>query len=84
MEPVELRPAFQWTCPECGTDQFEAAIVVELSREEESELHHELGIEPGEGNWASMPDTVECRQCEREYPTLHFGDEETDEDLPGI
>lgn len=84
MEPVELRPAFQWTCPECGTDQFEAAVVVEMSREEQSEMQMDYGETFRNGDWVMAPETVECRNCEREYPTMHFNDEETDEDLPGV
>ncbi len=45
---VELVPAFVWTCPECGVDKFERAILVELSAEEIEELQQEEDGEPEE------------------------------------
>lgn len=76
-EPVELRPAYAWTCPECGRDNFEAAIVWEGSEEEEAELRDEHGIEEtATGDWVRGPERVECPHCEADFATHHFGEQE--------
>ena len=70
---VELVPASVWTCPECGTDQFERAIVTEVSEEEAAELRSELGVQPWvEGTFLMNPETVTCQNCGREYQTQDF------------
>lgn len=42
-ERVEMRPAYNWTCPECGRDNFQRSILAEASEEE----LREHGVEPG-------------------------------------
>lgn len=76
MPKVELRPAYSWTCPHCGVDQFERSIVAEFSPEEEQEMWDEIGVEPGQGDWITMPETVTCQQCDRDYKTLHFNEDD--------
>lgn len=77
MNKVELLPAFIWTCENCGTDQFERAIVCEFSKEELAELKNEYGIEEGdEGHFLEGPKTVICEFCEEEFETESFESEQ--------
>lgn len=73
-EKVEMRCAYEWTCPDCGRDNFERAMVMELSEEDRVEMEEEHGIEPGAtGDWVSRPDEVTCPHCGGEFETEDFG-----------
>lgn len=73
---VELVPAFVWTCPECGVDKFERAILVELSEEEIEELQQEEDGEPEEaGSFLTSPQSVTCDKCKRTFATVEFYEE---------
>lgn len=73
MNSVELRPAYEWTCDECGVDQFEHGIVAELSKEERDELAEDHGIEhPMTGDWMIAPEEVICKWCGTTYKTQHW------------
>ena len=74
MESVELRPAYEWTCPDCGQDNFVRCVVSEMSPEEEAELRESSGIEAeASGSFVAMPDMVQCRHCDEEFESQHFG-----------
>lgn len=76
-EPVELRPAYQWTCPLCGLDHYAPGIVVEKSDEEIQEMRLEHGVDPDDfGDFMMMPSEVQCGHCNQWFPTLHFRPEE--------
>jgi hypothetical protein len=69
-ENVELFQAFVWTCPECGIDQFERSIHVELSAEEMQELREDHGVEAwAPGQFVTAPHEVKCKHCEALFPT---------------
>lgn len=75
-QSVELVPAFVWTCPKCGVDKFERAILVELSAEEMEELQEEQGVEPEEtGSFLTSPQKVTCDKCKQTFPTVEFYEE---------
>lgn len=74
---IELRPAYLWTCEECGRDNFCRGIVAELSEEEIALLREEHGIEDHEtGDWMRGPDRVTCLWCGATFETLAFGEED--------
>lgn len=74
-ETVELRPAYAWTCPECGRDNFCNGIVWEGSAEEIEELRRDHGIEEHEtGDWMIPPYKVHCVHCGLSSRTRHFHD----------
>lgn len=76
---VELRPAFEWTCPECWRDHFERAIRHECSPEELAELRDEHGIQPWfEGEWLKAPESVACEHCQMSFEVLGFHSDEED------
>lgn len=73
MKKVELLPAFLWLCDNCGTDQFERAIVCEFSKEELQELKEEWGIKESDtGHFLEGPKTVTCEFCQEEFETESF------------
>jgi len=65
---VELRTAFEWTCLDCGTSQFERAQLLDSTIEEHAEIRSELfteeEIEAGlDLNIVAAPEEVSCSQC---------------------
>lgn len=67
---VELRPAFAWTCEECGRDQFASTIVAELSDEDKAALKAQFGADPFEdGYFLTNPDEVTCPDCGATFKT---------------
>jgi ribosomal protein S27E len=77
MRKIELRPAFVFTCDDCGTDQFEHAIVPEFSEEELQELLLEHGIDENEtGLFLESPKTVKCDVCGAEFTTEDYDSEQ--------
>lgn len=63
---VELRCAYEWTCDECGKDNFARAISVALTPEDVEMMIAEYGVEPEEcqnGSWLTRPDEVVCAYC---------------------
>ena len=74
---VELIPALLWICPECGAENFERTIVAELSDEQLKEMRDEHGIEPWEeGHFLTNPEHVNCKDCQKEFGTINYGDDE--------
>ncbi len=72
---VELRPAYSWDCPECGSENFARAIVPEMTEELRESLLDENGIESWEeGDFLLMPEGVKCGKCGLTFSTLHFKD----------
>lgn len=83
MDKVELRPAWQWVCPECGELNFEEAITAEQTPEEMERLRQ--AVESGgnefvdSGLWMTQPDEVECVSCDKEFEV----EGPTEEEEPG-
>jgi len=72
-EKVEMRAAYEWTCPNCGRDNFERAVVAEFSQEERAEMVADHGIEEFDtGDFVSRPDEVTCQHCDSEFETEDF------------
>lgn len=72
---VELIPAFFWICPECGVDNFERAVIIELTHQERKEIaeNNDIDEEVENGDIMSYPEEVECSFCQTEYETEEFG-----------
>ncbi len=76
MQKIELHTAWQWDCPECGVENLERAVTVEMSQEDREEMMEEHGLEPGvTGDWTTQPDEVTCKSCNREFETINPNDE---------
>lgn len=73
-EKVELLPAFLWTCPACGLDNFERTVVVEFSPEEMQELRRLHGIKNWrQGDFLTSPKDVTCFSCKADFEAEDFG-----------
>jgi hypothetical protein len=90
MEKVELNPAYVWTCPYCGEDNWQRAIIREVAREDDLALYEELGIDPDSSDIrirsAIEPTTVHCNHCEGVYEAVNLwsvGEEDIEEDDDG-
>lgn len=86
MEKVELHDGYFFTCPECGRDVLVYAAVMEdgsLPEEERKEMLAEAGIgDEAEGEFISIPETVRCKDCDKEF-AVDFDDESELEDWQG-
>lgn len=71
---VEMRPAYNWTCPECGRDNFCRSVVAEITPEdcEEMGLDPEDGEAETQGRWQTYPNNVVCEHCGVKFPTIHM------------
>lgn len=72
---VRLRPAYAWTCEECGRDNFAAGVVPEFSEEEIAELREQHGVEDYvTGDFVEMPTSVVCQHCGEKFETEHYSE----------
>lgn len=87
---IPLQLAYVWDCPHCGHENFQRAVVADISADE----LHDVAVAMGEieewqelpeglgAHWQTHPDTVHCRRCETQYETLQEAsvtDDEGDE-----
>lgn len=72
MKTVELTPAFEWTCENCGKNNFVRGVVVPpaaISLEDLDESVQDW-IESGEsGDFVMKPRRVKCRLCQSKFKT---------------
>lgn len=76
MASVELIPAYEWTCDECGVSQFERAIVPDMTEEDRNEILESYGIDPaeiGEGELMLSPSSVCCNNCGAVFDAHSYG-----------
>ena len=72
-EPVELRPAHAWDCPECGRENFARCIVASLPPDELAIAKERFGFsEEQEGCFLTKPDFVTCMWCHTMYETCDY------------
>ena len=80
-EKAAMRPAYEWTCTECGRNQFESCIVADVHPEEKIEFAKEMGMigefeevceEDLQGAFVTYPDQVVCAHCGTSFDTEHF------------
>lgn len=76
IDRVEMRPAYNWTCPECGRDSFVRAIAMPPT-EEDRELNDIPEDETG--NFVSYPTNVTCDHCGKTFKAMGFNCGEDDE-----
>jgi hypothetical protein len=70
MTEVELHPAFVWDCDECGSQNFERAIIPPFATVEEEEIARDiLDVAVGEGFPVMAPMQVLCRVCGADFKT---------------
>lgn len=65
-ETVEIRLAFTWDCPECGTEQLERATNIE-DPERFKEIRESTGGGDGPGIAIAVTSRVACKDCGRVF-----------------
>jgi hypothetical protein len=73
---VELRPAYEWTCEDCGADNFEGGVIVELDEQMKEDLAKSGLDDPPmleTGYWQTQPEQVTCKHCDSEFETVPMG-----------
>lgn len=87
MTKVEMRPAYEWICEDCGKSNFESCIVAEMSDGERLEQVKRMGLvdefqtempEELQGDFVTYPDNVTCGHCGTVFETqsMHESDED--------
>lgn len=72
-DPVELIPAFEWTCHQCGERNYASSVVrefAELEPEQQAYVLEQFG--DSGGVFQETPDSVTCPHCAAEYETHEF------------
>lgn len=73
-----MRPAYEWTCEECGRDQFVKCEVADIHPDDAEQFaaDNDLDIDPDElreeGMFVTYPDEVTCQFCGETFDTEHF------------
>jgi hypothetical protein len=67
VKEVELHPAFEWICDDCGQNNFSSAVVRVPTEDELKEFGDDGD---GESRMIAFPDTVTCKFCEAEFVTI--------------
>lgn len=75
---VELLPAYEWVCDECGKNNFASCVslgsLLEVVQQKWDEIHpgsplpSDINLPPG-GVVTSSPKSVTCRHCGCDYGT---------------
>lgn len=77
---VEMRPAYEWICDECGLSQFASAMLAEFSEEDRLAMAKSMGLvdefcdeipEDLTGDFVTHPERVTCSFCGSEFETVH-------------
>ncbi len=69
---AELHCAYEWTCDECGRNNFASAITVEMTPGVIAGMIGEHGGEEGNwhtGHWMTHPEEVTCQHCGATFET---------------
>jgi len=75
---AEMHPAYAWDCDDCGAENFNRAIVPEMSDDDLKELRDDHGVQPWEaGQFMMMPTEVTCAKCGATFATAHMLDDDT-------
>lgn len=88
-ELVELRPAYVWTCPECGNDTYGTLIIAEHLQDEVPTglvVVDKDGLEVGDvgGDWLEYPVEVNCKKCKLSFDVEYPEDMEDEDDSAEI
>lgn len=82
---VEMHPAYEWTCEECGRNSFVSCIVCELTHEDRIDQARHMGLidefsetvpDELQGEFVSYPESVTCPHCGAEFRTKHIREDE--------
>lgn len=90
MTIVALSPAYVWDCEDCGRENFQRAVSIQLDPEDESDaeaIRTMCGIEPEEaipdgltGCVMTRPRRVTCKHCGKEFKAVDTNAEDMEGD----
>jgi hypothetical protein len=67
---VHLSPAYFWSCPDCGADNYERAVDPNFNQEQLNNIYQSFQLEPWElKDFVVTPTSVSCVECGRFYQT---------------
>lgn len=73
MNKVELRPAFEWTCDDCGIINFSSLYIPDV--DELDQIAEDMGIPEDEiCHIGLMPDIVTCKDCNSKFETKEYNE----------
>ena len=76
MEKVELRPAYEWDCSECGTTNLARVVVREIDPKTDSAYSELIGLgDDADGVWTLVPTDVQCSHCGMAFEAEYMEDE---------
>lgn len=65
---IEIRLAWEWTCEECGRDQFERAPIIAIEQMKPGMVLSAVDEEASQNDsWHVRPNYVICNHCESEF-----------------
>lgn len=71
MNKIEIHQAFFWQCLRCAAENFERAVLCEMTDDDKREA---FGLDPWEevpgGDFYMAPTHVNCRECGLQYETV--------------
>jgi hypothetical protein len=67
---VEMRKAWQWTCDNCGRDNYTIAVAPEMSPEDKERMLKKFDIDGiDDKSIHTYPDEVTCQYCKCKFET---------------
>lgn len=60
---VELIPAHEWACDDCGRKNYVSCVTAELTPNERKELAKEYKGFVSGGEYLTLPEEVQCEHC---------------------
>ena len=77
-QKVEMRPAWEWTCENCGRNNFETCLIREMTREDYINMKIDFGLKDiPEGacpDIVGFYEEVKCPHCGEEFETKNMDD----------
>ena len=72
---VDLRPAFAWTCDNCGKDNYCEGIIPDVKEitPDIPELEELNKLEGARSAWIMIPNKVMCNNCKAMFITIPPG-----------
>jgi hypothetical protein len=68
---AELHPAYVWDCEDCGSENFQRAIVRCMTEEEKEEIRQDAGLESAANiRCAGVPVNVICKACGSKFVSV--------------
>jgi hypothetical protein len=67
---AELHPAYVWDCEDCGSENFQRAIVRSLTEDEQQEILEGSELSATFVHCAGVPNNVICKVCGSKFVSI--------------